>query len=242
MMKVGLKYWRCCIVLAAVSMALLETTAAFACDTNPGVLPPQSHPYGHTYGEWSNAWWQWVLSIPTSVNPLLDQTGADCSEGQSGKVWFLAGTTGGGPVTRNCIIPVGKALFFPVVNFVNSNLECPPTPPDTLTVKQLHEQLDADIASVTTLEADVDGVTIQHIKQRYRAKTDNSWFSVTFPSDNIFGCPGLKGKQSPLVSDGYYLMLAPLPVGSHTIHFMGGTSDGFTTEVTYHLTVQPKKN
>ena len=47
----------------------------------------------------------------------------------------------------------------------------------------------------------------------------------------------------PLVSDGFFLMLAPLPVGLHTIHFQAirtrpnGTT--FEVEVTYHLTVVP---
>jgi hypothetical protein len=235
-MKVSLKYWQCGIVLVAVAMALLETTAAFASNLNPGVLPPSSHPYGRTYGEWSNAWWQWALSIPTSVNPLFATGETDCSINQSGPVWFLAGTTGGS-VTRNCTIPAGKALFFPIVNFENNNLGCPPS---NFTVDQLHQQLNGLIDSVTTLEADVDGVNIQNLKS-YRAGTDNSTFSVTLPSDNLFNsasCTISAGTYPSQVSDGYYLMLAPLPVGPHTIHLKGETPS-FTTEVTYHLTVQP---
>jgi len=27
-------------------------------------------------------WWQWLLSIPTAVNPNLDSTGANCGVGQ----------------------------------------------------------------------------------------------------------------------------------------------------------------
>ena len=54
-MKVSLKYWRSSVVLVVVAVALLGTTMAFARNANPGVLPPNSHPYGHTYGEWSNA-------------------------------------------------------------------------------------------------------------------------------------------------------------------------------------------
>jgi hypothetical protein len=30
-----------------------------------------------------------LLSIPTSVNPLLDTTGANCVVGQSGSVWIM---------------------------------------------------------------------------------------------------------------------------------------------------------
>ena len=39
----------------------------------------------------SAEWWQWVLSVPTSVNPLLDPTGGNCMIGQRGATWFLAG-------------------------------------------------------------------------------------------------------------------------------------------------------
>jgi hypothetical protein len=57
-------------------------------------------------------WWQVMLSIPTTVNPLLDTAGADCMVGQRGPVWFLAGTFGGGPVTRTCSIPEGEMAVF----------------------------------------------------------------------------------------------------------------------------------
>ena len=67
----------------------------------------------------TSEWWQWVLSIPVAENPLLDQTGADCVVGQRGPVWFLVGNFGGGTTTRNCSIPEGKLLFFPVINSVN---------------------------------------------------------------------------------------------------------------------------
>src|SRR5215813_2675062 len=72
--------------------------------------------------ELSAEWWQWALSIPTSVNPLTDTTGADCMVGQRGAAWFLAGVFfTGGTVTRTCSIPQGTRLFFPVINFVTVN-------------------------------------------------------------------------------------------------------------------------
>ena len=66
------------------------------------------------------AWWQWALSIPASVNPMLDTTGANCMVGQNGDVWYLAELFFvGGSVTRDCAVPEGVTLFFPVLNFVN---------------------------------------------------------------------------------------------------------------------------
>src|SRR5437763_11387933 len=76
---------------------------------NSGIHPPCSSPYGLTYGEWSARWWQWLLAIPPNVNPNFDGTSLDpdvatvndCAQGQSGPVWFLAGTFGG-PAERAC--------------------------------------------------------------------------------------------------------------------------------------------
>lgn len=65
---------------------------ALAATAKPRVLPPRSRPFGLTYAQWSEKWWQWALSIPADENPLLDPTGENCGTGQSRRVWFLAGT------------------------------------------------------------------------------------------------------------------------------------------------------
>ena len=59
-----------------------------------------------------------------SINPLLDQTGQNAALGQSGEVWFLAGTTGGS-AERTVTVPPGKALFFPIVNNLWINIPYP---------------------------------------------------------------------------------------------------------------------
>jgi len=86
---------------------------------NPKVHPPCSTPYGMTYGEWTAKWWQWVYSIPLESNPQLagmpPQPDVDCSQGQSGPVWFLAAGFGGTAV-RSCTVPTGVSIFFPVTN------------------------------------------------------------------------------------------------------------------------------
>ncbi|MCA1706817.1 MAG: hypothetical protein LC808_27575 [Actinobacteria bacterium] len=106
------------VVGVAVLLLIGAGTDVLAATAKPRVLPPRSRPFGLTYAQWSEKWWQWALSIPEEQNPMLDPTGANCGIGQSGRVWFLAGTFGGGPATRVCTVPVGKALFFPIVNAV----------------------------------------------------------------------------------------------------------------------------
>ena len=54
---------------------------------------------------------------------------------------------------------------------------------------------------------------------------------------------GSTGGPGTSVSDGYFVMLAPLSAGQHTIHFKGSEGaapNTFTLDITYHLTVQPK--
>ncbi len=237
-MKLSMKHWRSGLLVVGALVALLGATVALA--ANP---PPQSQSQ-KTFGKLSNAWWQWALSIPTNVNPLLDTTGADCGQGQSGSVWFLAGTFGGGSATRSCTIPAGKTLFFPTINFFQNNVGngtevCPKT---HFSIPTMWGILNPEVAAVTTHEATVDNVP----QQDQRAGPNNTPYNVKIPEDNLFnlacGSPPNPlipaGTYSPNVSDGFYVMLAPLPTGTHTIHFSAATSQGPQQDVTYNLTVQ----
>ena len=67
------------------------------------------------------------------------------------------------------------------------------------------------------------------------------------PDNNVlqsFGVDAPAGSTSPAVSDGVFVMLKPLSVGKHTLHY-GGTLDlssiggpVFIQDVTYHITVK----
>jgi hypothetical protein len=200
---------------------------------NPGIFSVNSRPYGFDYGEWSAKWWQWSLQIPSSTNPITDKTGAHCAQSQIGPVWYLAGSLGS-PAFRGCIIPAGKAIFFPVLA-----VECSTAEDSTLrTESQLRSCAVSGVEGGITA-ASVDGVNLQAL-QMYRIQSPLFYF--TFPSPNIFGAAsGL----TPSVSDGYFVMLQPLSIGNHTLHFTGvqlanptiGT-ESFATEATYHITVK----
>lgn len=207
---------------------------------NPRVHPPQSNPYGHSYGEWSVKWWQWAYGLPVAGHPLFDETGADCAAGQSGPVWFLGGVfnVSGTVVRTECVVPSGKALFFPIVNVEWDNF----CPPGTLSLEELRATAQWFMDLAVDLHCEVDGRALKGLEQ-YRFVGDP--FGIEMPSGNIwefFGCATPAGHYEPLVPDGYYVMLAPLPPGKHTIHFKGTIGDpiNFTPEATYELTVLPK--
>lgn len=207
---------------------------------NARVRPPQSKPYGLSYAEWSVKWWQWAYSLPVTGHPLFDETGADCAVGQSGPVWFLGGVFNvSGSATRTlCEVPSGKALFFPIINVEWDNF----CPPGTLTLEELRTTATEFMDLAVDLSCEIDGQSIQNLGA-YRVAGDP--FYIDLPSDNIwdaFGCPTVPDNYGPLVPDGVFLMLSPLSVGNHVIHFRGTIADpvNFTLDITYNLTVVPK--
>jgi hypothetical protein len=211
---------------------------------NANVIPPRSHAFGRSYGSWSATWWKYVLSLPTSTNPLMDTTGSGCGVAQSGPVFFLVGTTSGTATRDQCVVPQGKALFFPVANAFDVH-----TPGDGLDTPQaVWNDLHVTLAlSFTSLYAIIDGVPVEKLDNAatspYRAcagpvRGCAPSFSLRLPVDDILGIPA--GTYAPAVADGYYLMLAPLRPGRHTISFGGAGNLGvpFSTATTYHLTVK----
>ena len=213
------------------------------------ILDRESVAYGRTYSDWNAAWWQWADSIPTAKHPLFDN--GDCSVGQSGPVWFLGGkyTIAGTSVdtsniVRSCNVPVGKALYVAVYNAEDSVLE-ESTPgsqsPGVSSPAQIGELRFVTqylMDGVTSLSMQVDGENIRDIKERFRVQS--SAFGFTFPADNFFTAVGEgpfeAGTYFPAVDDGYYVMVAPLPIGRHTIHFQV-ISPPYTLGVTYQLSV-----
>jgi hypothetical protein len=228
------------LALKAIIALLLTSTFQFAWaqeptsnTSNPAIFPPDSQPYGLSYGEWTAKWWQWAHSIPTANNPQLDETGKDCAQAQNqtGPVWFLAGTSGGS-AERTCTIPTGKAILLPIINavYVRTAGE---------TEEEMRTTIKEDIDTVTNLEASIDGTPLQNLSN-YRIQSP--FFDVTLPKDNILGEP--EGTYLA-VSDGYWLFIEPLPPGQHEIRLHGAIIDptsisptpSFETVVTYHLIV-----
>jgi hypothetical protein len=186
---------------------------------------------GKTVGEWSAKWWQWALAIPASVNPMLDSTGAFCNVNQKGPAWFLAGVFNGGDADRNCAVPKGKYILFPVVNsfWINSAWDDPHT--ETEYRQFANDFLPPSIGG--DLEATLDGQPIIFNPRTPIVRSQSPVFTANFPIDNVFGLDpnGLTGY--PIVSDGFWVMLSPLAPGEHVLHFRAGE----TQDITYYLTV-----
>ena len=110
------------------SIILINTTiniSALAIKSNNELLfSPNFIPYGSKYESWITKWSQWSYSIPSKSHPAFDYIGKLCSQNQTERVWFLVGTFGY-PVIRECTIPVGTAILFPILNTICTYAEYP---------------------------------------------------------------------------------------------------------------------
>ena len=185
--------------------------------------------------KYSAEWWQWSLSVPAGVNPLEDADGSYCSVGQHGKIWFLGGTLDGSPAERHCTIPRGKSIFFPVIN-----AECSVVEGYGETSEELSESAKDLIDHVTEVEVLVDGIPLKHVE---KSRVQSKLFEFSLPPDDVFGLYGKEPNPSPAVSDGYWVMLSPLPVGKHIIEYRGVAffpewdNFEFIQDIKYHITI-----
>ena len=237
--------WILCSMLLAVGLVIGPTSqvAMGQGNRNPGVIPPHARAYGLSYAEWGAQWWRWAYSFPLAQFPPLQSGELDCGAGQSGPVWFLAGTAGQGPVTRSCTIPSGKALFFPIITYLN-DYPCPDPnfqPPPGQTLEEfLTEGAEAVINLVTQLEVIVDG---QPLNDLFSYRATSRLFTFTADPSLVAFDPCVTGTPQSGVTDGYWILMNPLPPGPHTIFIRGkidfGGGNTFEVQVTYNLTVVP---
>lgn len=227
-----------------VSLAACLITASAA---RADLLAPGQSFAGMSQAEWSVVWWQKMLAIPVTQNPITDTTGANASPGNQGSVYFLAGSTGPEPVVRNVKVGSNQILFAPLINFVTwaeisaygggeANLRrdlaegagISPTggAPNTFLFASLNG---TDLASSADLLA-------------HRQQSPAGLFDAVLPADALFGQPP---GTYPAAADGWYIALGSLAPGTYELHIGGmtegyGAYEGFSFEqdITYHLTVQ----
>ncbi len=225
-------------VLAALAAAMTLPTPEPVAAEEPGfeIMPQNGRYMGKTYSEWARKWHQWILKVPAGVNPMFDETGADCDEGQDYPVWFLTGGFGG-TIERHCEVPEDKPVFFPVQNamWLPWSTDPPLSKQDKLYLERVFRQA-VNKAAAT---AAVDDVKVDGLK---RYHFNSGWFDTWMPDDNIIdfltGDPDLsdwkEGDSGPHYNDGLYLLVF-LDEGDHEIRFTGW--DG-GLDVTYELEVE----
>jgi hypothetical protein len=227
------KFWRRAIVGGVVVLsAVLGAAPAIAqADQPTRVITSYA---GKTTAQWSASWWQWAAAFPESSNPFTDTTGASCARRQNQRVFFLAGSPGTTPptppttITRDCRIPADKAVLVPAIN-----AECSSVKGDCGAPARSYDKLAAaaadQLSSVVEASVVLDGQSlhVQHVV------SPPPPFPITFARRSPFGVEG----SGVSVADGYYVLLAPLRQGHHTLTLHGALKNGFSITVRYNLLV-----
>lgn len=198
--------------LAAASSALtlvllMASAVAAAPRVRANVFPPAAKPYGASQATWSASWWQWALALPVAGHPFGPDSEFQCDAPQPGPVWFLGATFG--TSVRSCVVPAHTPILVGLLNVECSDLEGSPTEADQRDCANFF----AD--GIRNLFLELDGSALANL-ERWRFVSPQ--FSFTAPSPWIFGPIGGSGTA---VSDGYFVMLKGLPVGTHTLHYGG---------------------
>lgn len=232
------------IAIIAVGLVLGAGSSAWAGhgnQGNPGILPPQSQPYGKSYPEWAAAFWQWSLALPVSGHPFLDDNPIyDFGAGQSGKVWFWSAPDA--TLTRHASMPAGTAMFLTIRDAECSSLEAVDSGFYGATEQEQRACATYWSDHIVDVFCVIDGVAVQNL-EAYRFTTPQFQFAA--PTPWIFGDTGGTGTS---VGNGYFLMLAPLSRGTHVIHYGGNfhfsVAEGddfdadFPKDITIILTVE----
>lgn len=183
-------------------------------------------------GWYAQDWWQWAFSAPLDANPVSDLDGRFCAIGQGGPVWYLAGGFGTSRINRSCTIPSGRYLFFPIINSVTT------TPPGWSTsCAEVQATVARNYDDFVFLRAMLDGVPLPDLKQR--RITPKECFDLAGRAE-----PELEShRYYPSATDGYWVMLAPLPAGDHALEFRGfitlpDSGEQMVQNIVYHLIVE----
>ena len=222
--------------------------AGVGCDQEP-VVTQDTEAGQAAYHELTQTWLEWAMGLPWSTGPVTDPTGEQCGLEQEGRVWYLAGTTGGS-VERSCTIPRRKYLFFPLLNTWS-------IPPADLvdTDEELAEFVafftdffPARRETVCSLTLRLDGEDLIGDTEAIDADT---WVTVLEPfeievnDDNYVGDPeGYPGGTYPAaVHGGHFALLRPLEPGDHVLEFGGARCNDegavtFEVSAVYNLSVE----
>jgi hypothetical protein len=211
----------------------------FACPFLPGatveIVPSGSTVVGKTIGEWTADWWNWTGSVPGNV--FEDPSGALATQNQSGPVFFVAGTGADGVASRSFDIPQGKHVLFPLINWI---IAAGPDPGFDSTAEEVEAVTTATI-NPANLFATIDGIDVPDLAS-HRERSP-----INFTYATVEGAGGFPpGTYTDANADGYWLMLAPLPPGEHTLHFGGTATEyaplevpSFTINATANVSVIP---
>ena len=149
------------------------------------------HPVGAVAGE-----------PAATIRPAAD------APGSVGRVFSSSGRPPRALAERNCRVPAGRALFFPIINNESENTPKPGDAPTTYTPAELAQYSKDGIDVAHDIAAEIDGRSVPGLVQPTRYRAASPPFSVTPVEDNFIQhngyvapggrrIPGRRGRRLP---------------------------------------------
>lgn len=254
------------VALALLTLTISPAMAAPNNVGSPDILPPNANFQGLSYSEWSVEWFKWAYSLQLTHHPLTDTADCGAGQAGN-VWFIDGTPAGGQYPTegRDCTIPPGTALFLAIKAASWDNEACSADPVPVIQKTNYTEEILRSFAQrdliinygfreITIDEVNVAGLpeacdpnSPQTCESPYRVQTPV--FDYTVPAtDNTltlfngacYDDPNNNGQPytvSGTVGDGYYVLIKPLPIGTHTIRF--GAIDPITKKPNrlYNITV-----
>jgi hypothetical protein len=155
--------------------------------------------------------WRWYLSLPTGI--ANDTSGANCGINQQGEFWFLGGPLGE-TYTTPCTIPAGKTIVAFVAAYISNDCE---GDFDSDPVPDAREYLGEFAAAVVeglvgpAAELNRQALRVRRVTTGVFPFTAAADWAIKIPEGCFTGSPQIA------VSDGYWVVLPPMPRGDHTL-------------------------
>jgi hypothetical protein len=255
---------RLAVILSSGSLLLIMSLTVIlvlnfvqAQGSNPYTFPVNSSPYGISYKNWTAKWAAWEYGVPKSYNwnfkdtPGVNYVPKDCSfmQNSSSPVFFLpwVGAEQGTYATVTCIVPHNKAILISVDSGTGDYSD------PSVKLKTPSELIRIETESnkyPNKFDATLDGHSLDLINDEAH-KVTSDLYNLTLPKDNVWGEPEGPDKA---ITQGWWLMLKPLPAGEHSVHYNTGYGNsksnpekfppgqgnpkGYIQDVTYHLIVK----
>ena len=184
---------------------------------NPALFDKDARLFGASMETWAERWWAWAMSTPLAINPNLDAT-ADCGANQHGPMFFLPHLlTGASTVPRTCAVPRR-----PIAVTVASVLNDYPCPDPTFQPAPGQSLFDFLIGGakegqdhVASIEATLDGQPLDDLMSYRVASDDLFHFTGDVSMESFDSC--ITGAPQPAVVDSFFIVLKPLPPGTHEL-------------------------
>lgn len=163
---------------------------------------------------------RWIYSMPLGVSGLLDGTDAHCGVNQDGPLWYLIAPLGD-DVQRSCTMPAGRAILAPLV-MSTADYPCPVPGFEPAAGQSLDDFLLGTIAegidSFHTVSATLNGRPL-----KVRRITTRS-FAFVGAADWSAADICVTGAAQPVLADGWYVAIDPLPPGDHELRLQSSSS------------------